>query len=258
MLQFFRKIRYNLMSENKTGSSGHVSRSGKYFKYAFGEIVLVVIGILIALQINNWNENNKDRVYEHKMLFEIKKALEGDIAHFERMVSRMDRLDSAANVMAQHIVDKSKFIDSLFLNRGASRSYFLTTGTSNQFNPGPYEALKSSGIEKVTNDSLRNDLIHMYDFELPRRIALINWNERNYEAQNNMLNSFFGPTEVLSHEDHFDYVHKYPEDLFLNPEFAKLLGEIHKRARDVRGNFKRGIPVLQKLVTHIDTELNND
>jgi len=48
MIKFFRKIRQNLLSEGKTGN---------YFKYAIGEIVLVVIGILIALQINNWNEN---------------------------------------------------------------------------------------------------------------------------------------------------------------------------------------------------------
>ena len=50
MIKFFRKIRQNLLMENKTG---------KYFKYAIGEIILVVIGILIAFQINNWNENRK-------------------------------------------------------------------------------------------------------------------------------------------------------------------------------------------------------
>jgi len=47
MIKFFRHIRQNLIMENKTS---------KYFKYAIGEIVLVVIGIMIALQINNWNE----------------------------------------------------------------------------------------------------------------------------------------------------------------------------------------------------------
>ena len=51
MIKFFRKIRQNLLMENKTG---------KYFKYAIGEIVLVVIGILIALSISNWNENRKN------------------------------------------------------------------------------------------------------------------------------------------------------------------------------------------------------
>mgnify|MGYP000456679657 CR=1 FL=1 len=50
IVKFFRKIRYNLIETGKTT---------KYFKYAIGEIVLVVIGILIALQINNWNENRK-------------------------------------------------------------------------------------------------------------------------------------------------------------------------------------------------------
>ena len=50
MIKFFRKIRQNLLS---------VGKSGKYFKYAVGEIVLVVIGILIALQVNNWNEKRK-------------------------------------------------------------------------------------------------------------------------------------------------------------------------------------------------------
>jgi hypothetical protein len=51
MIKFFRLIRQNSFMENKTG---------KYFKYAIGEIVLVVIGILIALSINNWNENQKN------------------------------------------------------------------------------------------------------------------------------------------------------------------------------------------------------
>jgi len=53
MIKFFRKIRYDLMEKNKTG---------KYLKYAIGEIILVVIGILVALQINTWNEEKKERL----------------------------------------------------------------------------------------------------------------------------------------------------------------------------------------------------
>jgi len=59
MIKFFRKIRQNLLIENKTG---------KYFKYVIGEIILVVIGILIALQINNWNENRKHKNKKHKYI----------------------------------------------------------------------------------------------------------------------------------------------------------------------------------------------
>ena len=60
MIKFFRKIRYDLMGENPTSANASAgAKTGKYFKYAIGEIILVVIGILIALQINNWNEGKK-------------------------------------------------------------------------------------------------------------------------------------------------------------------------------------------------------
>jgi len=59
MLKFFRKIRRQLLSENSFS---------KYLLYAIGEILLVVIGILIALQINNWNETKKDRQQEQQIL----------------------------------------------------------------------------------------------------------------------------------------------------------------------------------------------
>ena len=69
MIKFFRKIRYDLMEKNKTG---------KYFKYAIGEIILVVIGILIALSINNWNEQRKDRANERDLYQRIIKDLKFD------------------------------------------------------------------------------------------------------------------------------------------------------------------------------------
>ena len=59
MIKFFRLIRKELIETGKTG---------KYFKYAIGEIVLVVIGILIALQINNWNEDRKDSIKEKQIV----------------------------------------------------------------------------------------------------------------------------------------------------------------------------------------------
>ncbi|MFT5217508.1 MAG: hypothetical protein ACI83H_002647 [Glaciecola sp.] len=66
MIKFFRKIRYDLMEKNKTG---------KYFKYAIGEIVLVVIGILIALSLNNWNEKMNQGANFDKLI----DALENEI-----------------------------------------------------------------------------------------------------------------------------------------------------------------------------------
>ena len=62
MISFFRKIRQNLIMENKTG---------KYFKYAIGEILLVMIGILLALQVSNWNQNRINSQKESLLLKEL-------------------------------------------------------------------------------------------------------------------------------------------------------------------------------------------
>ncbi|MDZ7614451.1 MAG: DUF6090 family protein [Flavobacteriaceae bacterium] len=70
MLKIFRHIRQKLIEENKIGS---------YLKYAIGEITLVVIGILIALQINNWNENRKSAIIEKNILVEISNGLKKDL-----------------------------------------------------------------------------------------------------------------------------------------------------------------------------------
>src|SRR6056300_1437527 len=75
MIKFFRKIRQNLLMENKTG---------KYLKYAIGEIALVVIGILIALSINNWNEDVKNKRMEISYLIRILNDIDNDIIQFER------------------------------------------------------------------------------------------------------------------------------------------------------------------------------
>jgi len=74
MIKFFRKIRQNLLMENKTG---------KYFKYAFGEIILVVIGILIALQINNWNETRKQKETTNSIYVIVKEDLINDISEID-------------------------------------------------------------------------------------------------------------------------------------------------------------------------------
>ena len=70
MLKFFRRIRQKLIVEEK---------GRRYFYYAVGEIFLVVIGILIALQINTWNQERKDRILEKEYLTRLKEDIKFDI-----------------------------------------------------------------------------------------------------------------------------------------------------------------------------------
>ena len=92
MIKFFRKIRQNLIMENKTS---------KYFKYAIGEIILVVIGILIALQINTWNQNRIDKNVEdeviahlHRDFIENKKTLD------EFVVANQEEMNALTTLMS--------------------------------------------------------------------------------------------------------------------------------------------------------------
>ena len=84
MIKFFRNIRRNLMSENKTG---------KYLKYAIGEVVLVVIGILIALQINNWNENRKQHSADLMFLETLKTELTLDTISLSQKISQYKNIN---------------------------------------------------------------------------------------------------------------------------------------------------------------------
>jgi hypothetical protein len=78
MIKFFRKIRQNMLMENKTGT---------YFKYAIGEIVLVVIGILIALSINNWNSKRIENTEEQNVLINLKKDFQLNKENLESVLS---------------------------------------------------------------------------------------------------------------------------------------------------------------------------
>ena len=78
MIKLFRKIRQNLLSEGKTS---------KYLKYALGEIVLVVIGILIALQINNWSENRKETRKEIKLAEQLLTDARADSIFFKSRIA---------------------------------------------------------------------------------------------------------------------------------------------------------------------------
>ena len=152
MLKFFRKIRYNLMETGKMA---------KYFKYATGEIVLVVIGILIALQINNWNEDRKATEREHELLLQLN----------EELVDTKKELDTDLRNAATYY----KMTDSvIFYNEKESQHplpyYFLPQGQSRFYNnsrlfgnKSTYTTLKSTGLEIIKNPVLRNNITDLYE-----------------------------------------------------------------------------------------------
>ncbi len=152
MIKFFRHIRKSLLMENKTG---------KYFKYAIGEIILVVIGILIALSINNWNENRKDRIKETAILKELNKDFNNNLLQFENVKTVHSNSLKSAEKFKMYI----NHSDVLAVKDSIAKYYFLAfNGVSYNPSNGVVESLISSGdYQLIKNDTLRNYLISWKD-----------------------------------------------------------------------------------------------
>ena len=105
MIKFFRRIRQQLLTEYPPDQSSRAGKFSKYLLYAIGEILLVVIGILIALQINTWNEERKDRVQEQQYLIEIKRNLESDLLEIENIRNTYKNISATVDSILIFIKD---------------------------------------------------------------------------------------------------------------------------------------------------------
>ena len=232
------------------------NKTSKYLKYAIGEIVLVMIGILLALQINNWNEARKDRVYEVKMLNQIKKALEQDYKFFtEHLLGRRHKTQlNAVNFFKKSILQDSVDQDSVdyHFNR-------LQHGLQVTYNRGPYDALKSSGLDRISNDSIRNRLIYVYDFIYPRYEGLINSGQDYFYNEGQSLYKELrirhGIT-VVNDSIRFKYASLKPIDLKTDLDFAEFLGLASDYAIGMESLLKRVTPFMKELIELIDQEIN--
>ena len=147
MIKFFRKIRQKLLSENKFS---------RYLIYAIGEIILVVIGILIALQINNWNENQKENKLEQKTLINLKKEFETNQNNLKAILENNKQLRDACfeltdMIRSNRLKEESKKLDSLL--------YIVQIIYTFEPNRGVVDEIISSGkLNIIKNDSLRTYL----------------------------------------------------------------------------------------------------
>ena len=153
MIKFFRHIRQRLLTENPP--AGRAGKFSKYLLYAIGEIVLVVIGILIALSINNWNYKRLERKEEIEILNSVKNDIENTIAEFDHLNQiREKMLSSTKSIfkLTNSMDFENKELDSLI-----GLTFYRPT-----FNNilGTIDQLFSSGkISLIQNDSIRNFLI---------------------------------------------------------------------------------------------------
>ncbi len=145
MIKFFRKIRQRLFAENKFS---------KYLLYAIGEIVLVVIGILIALQINNNNEEKKDRIEEQTLL----KQLHSD---FNSNLEQLDQKISFRKTFMNSSKQLFKYIDNPSLrNKDSIDLHLAKTLPYATFDPIINDLAGSGELGLIKNTELKQALTH--------------------------------------------------------------------------------------------------
>jgi len=170
MVKFFNKIRKQMLDQNKTG---------RYLKYAIGEIILVMIGILLALQVNNWNTNRELKKEELKIMKSLHEEFSENLARFDDIYARQEyRWKSIEILMTIHLKEFS--LDSLrTLDNGVGDQY--------TFDPfqGIYNSIINSGkIELISNDLLKKKIARFQDL-------LNDYKEEEINTMNFTANNFY-------------------------------------------------------------------
>ncbi len=149
MRKFFGKIRKGLLRENKFRN---------YLLYAIGEIILVVIGILIALSINNWNENIKQSKKEYRIIREIKENIETNILIFKETVKKQKGTIHDLDLFLDAMNREHLFMDSVNIS-------FLLIPESVSLASTGFESLKTTGFDLISSDELRTEIIQLFNVE---------------------------------------------------------------------------------------------
>lgn len=194
------------------------NKISKYLLYGLGEIVLVVIGILIAISINNWNKNKQLSNQEYRLVLELKNDL----------TETQNELIEDSNTLTK-IINKSDSIIA-YLNKIEPEEYDLNLYGINKmtwalFNVKlypktiAYENLKSLGIQLVSNDSIRFYITDIFDSRLPR---IVLWEGAAIDSKTNLYNALEQNLTTIK-SDNYKYYSLVPftftkdsKNLFIN------------------------------------------
>lgn len=174
MIKIFRQIRQSLIMENKTS---------KYFKYAIGEILLVVIGILIALSINNWNEERKNRIREQSILKNLQSDFKANIDNVDKTYnSFLEAYEASVNLLeimsSDDTIDGSEIEHLLDEIINKTMSLDINTGSINEMlNTGSINLIRDSNLKKQLSNwsyfetDTQDDIViyrnYLFDFFIP-------------------------------------------------------------------------------------------
>ena len=232
------------MSDNKTR---------KYIKYAFGEIILVVIGILIALQINNWNDYRKDLILEKEYLRRIKSDIQFDVNWINRYIlEKYDHKVKCLEMGKAYYQGSYVIKDTLqFLNDIGYGGVF--GNVSLNLNRNTYNELISTGnLRKIESDTLRTNIVDYYEYVN----AIINTSLDYKSGYISFTNS-----HTAFNINNRDYIAEFDQKRFLKniktEEYYRLANLELTLAHRISDFAKNINDNAEKLMDRIDTHLED-
>ena len=244
MIRFFRKTRQGLLIENKFG---------KYLIYAIGEIALVVIGILVALQVNTWNNHRINQTLEIKLLKDLQKDLKTDLKNLSLKIE-YDSLFAESNKTLLTSFKNNKLADELkILNfKGTDYTSFGIINRAVFFYPQKYayQNIINSGIDIIENDSLRQDIVHLYDYTY---LVTGDYLQIQFDMLVNTNDYLWNNLETKENL----YI-KIPNDTTLikqNQRFINFLSSMAEEYKGALGFYRPNRDDIKSLIKEIDKEI---
>jgi len=226
------------------------NKTGKYLKYAIGEIVLVVVGILIALSINNWNENRKLKNQEVILIQNLHADLTKNYLDIKNVIlSNSESIDAYQKLrsVVENNTPYSKELDLLFGRIPHWNSPVITSST--------YNSMQSNGLALLSNDDLKNDVIEMYDYYFTMLVDDLDKYE--WVLNQSVVNPFF--SKHFMYDDEISLYKATPNDfesLKKNKDFLNLLSIISRQRKKGQERYERTLVDLEKLIEKLKKELD--
>jgi hypothetical protein len=244
MIKFFRKIRQRLLTENKFN---------KYFIYAIGEIALVVIGILIALQINNWNQDQNNKQLEKNYLQNFLLDLKTDSLCIARNYVTLNTEKKGGLKLIKKLLDNPSSCCQNSIKTAIANSSFLGWAIHNVRSKATFNEIISSGnLRLISNPGLRVGIMEYYAY----------WDhayERQEQRKSNYANLTYQLFELDTKDDNAEWFYGMLRQNKAELEFRKeFRHEVRYTEFLENVTLKFLTPRMNYLKEIIEMELNGD